>query len=403
MKYLQALSLALSLAPASILCSPSTPVARAADVNPYIGKVAYANKAYAQKLQETMQYFWQRDEHENAARTRTVTKIPTFSWISASADIANIKGLITDTIGWQYASLKPQILQLVVYNLPNRDCSAKASDGEFKLENDGLNKYKAFIDKVAAELSTADAKRISFVVILEPDSLANLVTNMGVEKCATAASAYKEGIAYALAKLQRDNVALYLDGANGGWLGWDDNLAPSAKLFGEVLNTAKTINPNTKARGLAINVSNYNQYISAVRENYTEWSNSWDEFHYVNSLTPHLQAAGFPAHFIIDQGRSGKGGIRTEWGQWCNVKNAGFGMRPTSDQAVIKNPNVDAIVWVKPGGESDGTSDRSSPRFDEMCVSEVAHVPAPEAGTWFNEHVVNLVKNADPPLEISWY
>jgi len=240
-------------------------------------------------------------------------------------------------------------------------------------------------------------------VVLEPDSLGNLVTNLGIEKCANAASAYKEGVSYAIAKLQQSNVALYLDAAHGGWLGWNDNLAPSAAVFSEVLRDAKKINPSAKTRGLAINVSNYNQYVSAVRENFTEWSNSWDEYHYVNSLTPHLEAAGYPAHFIVDQGRAGKGAIRTEWGQWCNIRSAGFGIRPTADQAILNNTNVDAIVWVKPGGESDGTSDPTAARFDEMCVGPVAHVPAPEAGSWFNEYVVNLVKNADPPLEISWY
>ncbi|KAF4619349.1 hypothetical protein D9613_004760 [Agrocybe pediades] len=402
MKYLQALSLAISLTPVSVLCLTGRPVGRTEDANPYIGKVAFANKVYAGKLQETVQYFVQAGDDLGAAQTRTVAKTPTFSWISASDDVAGIKSLIADTLGAQEASSEPHILQLVVYNLPNRDCSAGASAGEFDLEKDGLNKYKAFIDRIAEELSTEDAKRISFVVLIEPDSTGNLVTNMALKSCAKAAPVHKEGIAYAIAKLQNPNIAVYLDGANGGWLGWDENLAPSAKLFADVLQDAKKFNPNAKARGVAINVSNYNQYISAVREPFTEFSNSWDEYHYVNSLTPHLEAAGYPAHFIVDQARSGRGGIRTEWGQWCNVKNAGFGIRPTADQAILNNPNVDAIVWVKPGGESDGTSDRSSARFDETCVSEVSHVPAPEAGSWFNEYVVNLVKNAEPPLEPSW-
>lgn len=152
-------------------------------------------------------------------------------------------------------------------------------------------------------------------------------------------------------------------------------------------------------RGVVTNVSNYNQYIAPVRENYTEWSPSWDETHFVSSLAPYLIENGVPAHFIVDQGRGGQGGIRTEWGQWCNIRNAGFGSIPTADQAVLQNQYVDALVWVKPGGESDGTSDRSSSRFDETCALPVAHVPAPEAGTWFNEYVANLVRLANPPLQ----
>lgn len=115
-----------------------------------------------------------------------------------------------------------------------------------------------FLD-VAAAISVAKADELSFVVILEPDSLANLVTNLGVEKCAGAEQAYKAGVAYAIKKLQFSNVHLYLDAAHGGWLGWDGNLEPSAKLFAEVLGMANS-NSTTEAkvRGLATNVSNYN-------------------------------------------------------------------------------------------------------------------------------------------------
>ncbi|CAA7261002.1 unnamed protein product [Cyclocybe aegerita] len=355
---LHAVACALVLLPTAVLSAP-----QAADANPYLGKVPFANKGYAKKLEETISYFTKRRDLLSAARTRTVQKIPTFAWVSESQSIPSIKELVSDALRAQTLTRKKQLLQIVVYNLPDRDCSAKASDGEFHLDDDGLNKYKGFIDSIAAELQTVAAKKLSFVLILEPDSLGNIVTNLNVPKCAGAASAYKEGTSYAIAKLQIPNVAIYLDAAHGGWLGWDDNLAPSATLFAEVLEDAKTITPNATVRGLAINVSNYNQYASVVRENFTEWSNSWDEFHYVNSLAPHLETSGYPAHFIVDQGRAGQGAIRTEWGQWCNIRNAGFGIRPTTDQA-----------------------------------SPVAHVPAPEAGSWFNDYVVNLVKKANPPL-----
>ncbi|KAJ2931102.1 hypothetical protein H1R20_g5996, partial [Candolleomyces eurysporus] len=398
MKYLQYLAAILAVAP-SILAAPNT----GRDGNPYLGVQPYANKGYAAKLEETIKYFNKEKDYLNAARTRSVQKVPTFGWVSNSAAVPDLKGLFSEALAAQRRTGKKQLVQVVVYNLPDRDCSAKASDGEFHLSDDGLNKYKAFIDSVAAEFSTKDAQKLQFSIILEPDSLGNLVTNLNVEKCANAAEAYREGTSYAIAKLQKENIALYLDAAHGGWLGWNDNLAPSAKIFAEVLEGAKAINPSAKVRGLAINVSNYNQYIAPVREDYTEWSNSWDEWHYVNSLTPHLEEAGYPAHFIVDQGRSGKAGIRTEWGQWCNIKNAGFGTRPTADQKILNNTNVDAIVWVKPGGESDGTSDETAVRFDTMCRSPVAHVPAPEAGDWFNDYVVNLVKNAEPPLRASLF
>lgn len=49
------------------------------------------------------------------------------------------------------------------------------------------------------------------MIHLEPDSLANLVTNMGVSKCANAHDAYLEGTNYAVTQLNLANVAMYLD------------------------------------------------------------------------------------------------------------------------------------------------------------------------------------------------
>ncbi len=45
----------------------------------------------------------------------------------------------------------------------------------------------------------------------EPDSLANLVTNLDVEKCANAQDAYLECTNYAITQLDLPNVSMYLD------------------------------------------------------------------------------------------------------------------------------------------------------------------------------------------------
>lgn len=67
-----------------------------------------------------------------------------------------------------------------------------------------------------------------------------------------------------------------------------------------------------------------NPYRAAVREAYTEDSPSWDEFHFVNALTPYLEEAGVPAHFLVDQGRVSLPGGREEWSEWCNINPAGY-------------------------------------------------------------------------------
>jgi cellulose 1,4-beta-cellobiosidase len=54
---------------------------------------------------------------------------------------------------------------------------------------------------------------------------------------------------------------------------------------------------------------------------------------------------------------------------------------------------------MKSPGESDGTSDESYTRYDMNCVSGDAFVSSPEAGSWNNEYMEMLVKNANLPLE----
>ncbi len=71
-----------------------------------------------------------------------------------------------------------------------------------------------------------------------------------------------------------------------------------------------------------------------------------------------------PYQAIVDVGRSGVQGIRAEWGHWCNVNGAGFGPLPTGSTG---DARADAFVWVKPGGESDGTSDTGANRYDSFC------------------------------------
>ena len=103
---------------------------------------------------------------------------------------------------------------------------------------------------------------------------------------------------------------------------------------------------------------------AATPDPITQGNPNYDELHYINALAPELQSQGFPATFIVDQGRSGVQNIRQQWGDWCNIKGAGFGTRPTTNTG---SSLIDSIVWVKPGGECDGTSNSSSPRFDSTC------------------------------------
>ena len=279
------------------------------DVNPFVGKKLFANPKWAAKLDQTYHSFLQKGDFINAMKVQKVKQIGTFVWVSRIADLPAIDEAIASARAVQKKTGKKQIVGLVLYDLPDRDCSAGESAGELDSDKGGLEIYKNEFVKPYAE-KLAAATDLTFAVVLEPDSLANLVTNMGIELCAKAAPVYREGIAYAISSLQYDHVHLYIDAAHGGWLGWDDNLPLAAKEFAEVVKLA---GEGKKIRGFVTNVSNYNPFNAVVRENYTEWSNSWDESHYASSLAPHLEAEGLPAHFIVDQGRVQLPGAREEW------------------------------------------------------------------------------------------
>lgn len=131
----------------------------------------------------------------------------------------------------------------------------------------------------------------------EPDSLANLVTNLNVQKCANAEAAYKECTIYALEQLNLPNVAMYMDAGHAGWLGWSANIQPAANLFSEIYNSA---GKPASVRGLATNVANYNAWSVTTCASYTQGDANCDEKRYVNALAPLLTNLGFPAHFITD-------------------------------------------------------------------------------------------------------
>jgi len=314
-----------------------------------------------------------------------IESIPTFMWLDTVAKVPTLGTYLAAA-----AKTPNSLFQIVVYDLPNRDCHAKASNGEFTIANNGVANYENYIDQIVAQIKKYPSVRV--VAVIEPDSLANLVTNLSDPNCQAAQQAYLQCVAYATKQLSTVNVVQYLDAGHAGWLGWPANLQPAAQLFSQVYQSAGT--PNT-IRGLATNVANYNALSAATPDPCTQGNPNYDEIHYINALAPMLTSSGFPAHFIVDQSRSGQQNLRQQWGDWCNINMAGFGTRPTTNTG---SPYIDSIVWVKPGGECDGTSNTSAPRYDSTCSLPDAMQPAPQAGTWFQAYFENLVKYSNPSL-----
>ncbi|MET0342995.1 MAG: glycoside hydrolase family 6 protein [Polyangiales bacterium] len=336
--------------------------------------------------------------------------------------------------------------QIVIYNLPGRDCSALASNGELKSTE--LSRYKAeYIDPIATIFGDAKYAKLRIIAIIEIDSLPNLVTNTNVAKCQEMKTngAYVDGVAYALSKLGAiPNVYNYIDAGHHGWLGWDTNLGPSAELFAQTARKASF----QAVHGFITNTANY----SALTEPYftvadqvggqslrqakwVDWNMYVDELSFAQAFRQKLVSLGFDANIgmLIDTSRNGWGGAkrptakststdvntyvdqsridrRTHAGNWCNQSGAGLGERPTANPA----PGIDAYVWIKPPGESDGSSKQienaDGKGFDRMCDptyggnerngnSKTGALPdAPISGAWFSAQFQELMKNAHPPL-----
>lgn len=220
------------------------------------------------------------------------------------------------------------VVQLVIYNLPGRDCAALASNGELKA--DEIDRYKTeYIDPIKAILADSKYSSLRIVTTVEIDSLPNLVTNTGSRPTATpqcdvmkANGNYIKGVGYALNKLgDVPNVYNYVDAGHHGWIGWDDNFAPSAALFKEAA-TAEGATVND-VHGFITNTANYsalkedNFSISdnvagkSVRESdWVDWNRYLDELSFAQAFRNQLVSVGFNSGIgmLIDTSRNGWGG-----------------------------------------------------------------------------------------------
>lgn len=117
------------------------------------------------------------------------------------------------------------------------------------------------------------------MAVIEPDSLANLVTNLSVSKCANAEATYKECVTYAITQLATlKNVYMYLDAGHAGWLGWSANIGPAATLFAQIYQAGGS---SPYVKGLATNVANYNALTTTSPDPITSGDSNYDELLYI--------------------------------------------------------------------------------------------------------------------------
>jgi len=417
--------------------------------NPYVGAKVYVNPD------------WSSRAAAEAGGTR-ISNQPTGVWLdSIDAITAPAGSGYTTSMRKHLDNALAQgatAAQFVIYDLPGRDCAALASNGE--LGPTEIDRYKTeYIDPIAAIEADSKYASIRIINIVEIDSLPNLVTNAGSEAGATAACAtmkangnYVTGIQYALGKLHAagTNTYNYIDAAHHGWIGWDSNFGPSAALFA---STAKgAVGGVATVDGFITNTANYSALTEpfvtigatvggqSVRQSkWVDWNQYTDELTFAQGFRTQLVSQGFNANIgmLIDTSRNGWGGParptaaststdmntwvnasridrRIHAGNWCNQSGAGIGERPRATPAA----GIDAYVWIKPPGESDGSSsliptgpnNPGGKGYDGMCDptytgngrngnSMSGALPnAPISGAWFSAQFQQLMQNAYPAL-----
>ncbi|WP_422743309.1 glycoside hydrolase family 6 protein [Mycobacterium sp. WMMD1722] len=285
------------------------------DANPLVGRPFYVNP----NSKGTRAAAGNPDPLLNA-----VVNTPTAYWMDHLSTPAVDAKYIAD------AQAAGTIPILALYGIPNRDCGSFAAGGFGSGDS-----YRAWIDGVAGAIGGGPA-----AVILEPDALA-------MADCLSPDQQQErfDLIRYAVDTLTRNpGTAVYVDAGHARWV-------PADVMAGR-LNQVDI----QKARGFSLNTANFFTTEESVG--------------YGNAVSG--MVGGKP--FVIDTSRNGAGPVEGDPLYWCNPSGRALGVAPTTNTG---NPQVDAFLWVKRPGESDGS-----------CRG------APSAGTFVSQYAIDLARNA---------
>jgi endoglucanase len=265
----------------------------------------------------------QARKYENKGRTndarlmRSLAAVPQAFWFTGGTP-KQVRRDVDRTV--DAATRANAVAILVAYNVPGRDCGGFSAGG--------ARHYRRWIGGFAKGISKRRA-----VVIVEPDAVA-------------AGCVKLDHVHDAVMRLQKlPNATVYIDAGHSRW-------QPAGRMARRLKKVAIA-----KADGFALNVSNFR---------------ATDEIAaYGTDLSNRLNGA----HFVIDTSRNGQGPKGT---RWCNPPGRGLGAPPTTE---TYHPLVDAFLWIKTPGESDGECRK-----------------APTAGRWWPRYALGLARRANPPL-----
>ncbi|RHA37780.1 glycoside hydrolase family 6 protein [Cellulomonas rhizosphaerae] len=262
---------------------------------------------------------WQPASGTDKTLLEKIALTPQAYWVGNWADPAHAKAEVADYTGRAVAAGK--VPTLVIYAIPGRDCGSYSGGGVAE------SAYAAWIDTVASGIQGKP------YVVLEPDALAQLGDCSG--------QGDRVGfLKYAAKSLTLKGARVYIDAGHSAWLPVSTAVARLNQVGFEY------------AVGFALNTSNY-QTTAASKT-------------YGQQISQQLGGK----KFVIDTSRNGNGSN----GEWCNPRGRALGDRPT---LVNDGTGLDALLWVKLPGESDGTCNGG-----------------PSAGAWFQDIALELARNA---------
>jgi endoglucanase len=208
------------------------------------------------------------------------------------------------------AGAKGQVPVLVPYAIPQRDCGGASAGGAPDLAS-----YDRWMRAFAGGLGAGPS-----IVILEPDSIAQSNCLTAAQRTARFASLARAGRAVHAAA---PRAKIYFDAGHSDW-------NPAAQQAAEL----RAAGAATSSDGVFTNVSNFNR--------------TADEAAYARRV---LAALGGPARLgaVIDTSRNGNGAAAG--GAWCDPAGRAVGRAPTTRTGQAR---IDAYLWVKDPGESDG-------------------------------------------------
>ena len=261
---------------------------------------------------------WQAASGTDRALLEKIATTPQASWVT-DADPAEAAAGVADYTSRAAAAGATPLL--AVYAIPGRDCGSHSGGGTDEAA------YRAGVERVAGAMVGEPW------VVLEPDALPQLGACDG--------QGDRVGmLADAARILDEAGARVYLDVGHSAWL-------PASEAASRVQQVGLE-----HVAGFALNVSNYRT---------TDESRAYGEE--VSALL-----GGVP--FVVDTSRNGNGSND----EWCNPRGRALGERP----AVVDDAtHLDALLWVKRPGESDGTCNGG-----------------PAAGAWWQEIALELARNA---------